>query len=89
MPQPPHHPNPSATTSCFKCGGIDNWARDCQGDGMQSNLINLDEEGINNEYVYKPKDSVEELKTHINTITAKEKGRLANEMGVEEDFPMA
>ena len=56
---------------------------------MQSNLINLDEEGINNEYVYKPKDSVEELKTHINTITAKEKGRLANEMGVEEDFPMA
>jgi hypothetical protein len=55
---------------------------------MQSNLIDLDEEGLDNEYTYEPKDPIEDLNACINTMTAEEKGWLADEMGVGEDFPM-
>jgi hypothetical protein len=89
MPWQPHHPNPSSTAPCFKCGGTDHWARNCLENNTQSNLIDLDEEGLDNKYTYEPKDPVGELKACINAMTAKEKGWLADEMGVGEDFPMA
>jgi hypothetical protein len=84
----PHHPNPSSVAPCFKCGGINHWARNCPEGGIQSNLIDL-EEDLNSEPTYEPKDPVRDLKACINAMTTKEKGQLANEMGVGEDFPMA
>jgi hypothetical protein len=47
------------------------------------------EEDLNSEPTYEPKDPVRDLKACINAMTTKEKGQLANEMGVGEDFPMA
>jgi len=32
---------------------------------------------------------VEEIKAAINAMTAEEKGKLVDEIGVEEDFPIA
>ena len=82
-------PNPSSAAPCLKCGGIDHWARNCLKNRAQFNLINLEEEDLNSEFTYTPRDTVQDLKTRINAMTAKEQGRLANKMGVGEDFPMA
>jgi hypothetical protein len=82
-----HCLNPSTAAPCFKCGSTDHWAQNCPEGRAQSNLIDLEEEEPDANYG--PLDSVGDLKACINTMSAEEKGRLANEMGVGEDFPMA
>jgi hypothetical protein len=87
--QQPRHTNPSMAVPCFKCSGTDHWARNCPESGAQSNLIDLEEEGSDLNPSYKPMDPVGDLKACINAMTAEEKGQLADEMGVGEDFPIA
>jgi Zinc knuckle len=74
---------------CFKCSRTDHWARNCPENEVQSNLIDLEEESLDTDFTYKPKDPIRDLKACINAMTAKEKGQLADKMGVGEDFPMA
>ena len=72
--------NPSANAPCFTCGSTEHWSRTCP--NKRINLIDFDESTEQN-YV---QDPIEDLKARIQAMTPEEKGRLADEMGVTEDF---
>jgi len=76
------HQTPNADSLCYKCRKVGHWARDCH--STQFNLIDFDP---TKEPISKDRQmTIEEMKTAINTISTNNKGKLANEMGVGEDF---
>jgi len=85
-------PPGNTNNNCFECGQTGHYARNCprcrhQGQA-KANLIDFNEEYDNYEGFETP-TCVEEIKQQLNAMSLDEKAKLAEEMGVSEDFPTA
>jgi len=85
-------PPGNTNNNCFECGQTGHYARNCprrrrQGQA-KANLINFNEEYNNYKGLETP-DCVNDLKQQLNAMSLDEKAKLAEEMGVSEDFPTA
>ena len=85
-------PPGNTNNNCFECGQTGHYARNCphrhrQGQ-TKANLIDFDEEYDNYEGFETP-NRVNNIKQQLNAMSLNEKAKLAEEMGVSEDFPTA
>jgi len=85
-------PPGNTNNNCFKCGQTGHYARNCphrrrQGQA-KANLIDFNEE-YNNYEGFETPNQINNIKQQLNTMSLDEKAKLAEEMGVSEDFPTA
>jgi len=88
MGPPPGNTN----NNCFECRQSGHYARNCphcrcQGQ-TKANLIDFNEEYDNYEG-FKTPNRIDDIKQQLNAMSLNEKAKLAEEMGVLEDFPTA
>jgi len=85
-------PPGNMNNNCFKCRQMGHYARNCphrrhQGQ-TKANLIDFNKEYDNYEGFETP-THVENIKQQLNAMSLDKKAKLAEEMGVSEDFPTA
>jgi len=85
-------PPGNTNNNCFECGQMGHYTRNCphrccQGQA-KANLIDFNEEYDNYEGFEIP-NHVDDIKQQLNAMSLDEKAKLAEEMGVLEDFPTA
>jgi zinc knuckle protein len=85
--------NPGGTSRgfWFKCSQMGHFAQNCPQRPKRANinLINLQEEGPSNDKIMPARNRVASIKEQLTKMTDKERGQLAKEMRVAEDFPTA
>jgi len=85
---PPHS---TTNNTCFECRQTGHFARNCpryrQGHA-RANLIDFNNEFDSYEEL-EPVNQVTQVCNQLNSMTLDDKARLAEEMGVAEDFPTA
>jgi len=84
-------PRGTTNNSCFECSQTGHFARNCprrRQEKTGTNLIDFNDEYDNYEGFETP-SCVDELKQQLNAMSLDEKAKLAEEMGVSEDFPTA
>ena len=89
-------PRNSGNNACFQCGQQGHFARNCpqrqQRNNNYANLIdfnNDDQEYYDNYAPQQPVNPVDDIKAQLAHLSGDDKAKLAEEMGVDEDFPTA
>ena len=90
---PPHN---SGSNACFQCGQQGHFARNClQRQRRNNNYANLidfnddDQEYYDNYAPQQSTNPVDDIKARLAHLSGDDKAKLAEEMGVDEDFPAA
>ena len=86
----------SGNNACFQCGQQGHFARNCpQRQRRNNNYANLidfnddDQEYYDNYAPQQPTNPVDDIKARLAHLSGDDKAKLAEEMGVDEDFPTA
>ena len=89
-------PRNTGNNACFQCGQQGHFARNCpQRQRRNNNYANLidfnddDQEYYDNYAPQQPVNPVDDIKARLAHLSGDDKAKLAEEMGVDEDFPTA
>jgi len=74
--------------TCFGCGKVGHVVRDCPNRRRQViNIMDAQDEPL--DYPVEQGDRVMQIKAGLNVLSLEEKGHLADEMDIKEDFHWA
>ena len=81
--------------SCFQCSQQGHFARNCPQRQRRNNTyaslidFNEDDQDYYDNYGSQPTNPVDDIKAQLAHLSGDDKAKLAEEMGVDEDFPTA
>ena len=90
-------PRNSGNNACFQCGQQGHFARNCpqrqrRNNNNYANLIDFNDDDQEYYDNYAPQqlvNPVDDIKARLAHLSGDDKAKLAEEMGVDEDFPTA